>query len=88
MQSASFFPRLILYELLEVPRSHRLKIKLLVPTGRLRQKLKLRVILDHLKDFLVGKNLETGRIAAKKTTKPKAEAQVRLLDSLQRKEKK
>lgn len=34
------------------------------------------------------KNMETGRIAAKKTTKPKAEAQVRLLDSLLKKEKK
>jgi hypothetical protein len=34
------------------------------------------------------KNKDTGRLTAKKTTKPKAEAQVRLLESLVRKEKK
>lgn len=34
------------------------------------------------------KNKDTGRLAAKKTTKPKAEAQVRLLESLVKKEKK
>jgi hypothetical protein len=34
------------------------------------------------------KNKDTGRLAAKKTTKPKAEAQIRLLESLLRKEKK
>lgn len=34
------------------------------------------------------KNKDTGRLAAKKTTKAKAEAQVRLLESLRRKEKK
>jgi hypothetical protein len=33
------------------------------------------------------KNKDTGRLAAKKTTKTKAEAQVRLLESLRRKEK-
>lgn len=33
------------------------------------------------------KNTDTGRIAAKKTSKPKAEAQVRLLNSLILKEK-
>ena len=34
------------------------------------------------------KNKDTGRLAAKKTTKLKAEAQVRLLESLLKKEKK
>ena len=34
------------------------------------------------------KNKDTGRLAAKKTTKPKAEAQIRLLESLRRKENK
>ena len=34
------------------------------------------------------KNKDTGRLAAKRTTKPKAEAQVRLLESLVKKEKK
>ena len=33
------------------------------------------------------KNVETGRVAANKTTKPKAEAQIRLLNYLRGKEK-
>lgn len=33
------------------------------------------------------KNMETGRVAASKTTKPKAEAQIRLLNYLRSKEK-
>jgi len=34
------------------------------------------------------KNKDTGRLSAKKTTKPKAEAQIRLLESLLKKGKK
>jgi hypothetical protein len=33
-------------------------------------------------------NKDTGRVAAKKTTKLKAEAQIRLLESIRRKERK
>ena len=34
------------------------------------------------------KNKDTGRLTAKKTTKTKGEAQIRLLESIRRKEKK
>ena len=45
-------------------------------------------IIPHGQGKYTVKNIETGKVAAKNTTKAKAEAQVRLLNYLKGKEKK